>query len=152
MKRKLIIATIFIIVCTFVVSSVFRERYGFHANRASTYATEHAFSKSHNRCALHIMLAMNAGGQPVPLLRACDYDWYFKNFLPTQFEEVPLDGYTPQNGDVVIFPNVPNHPYGHIAMWNGSQWVSDFKQKNIIVAPEYLQHDYVIYRPIFVIQ
>jgi len=31
-------------------------------------------------------------------------------------------------------------------MWNGQQWVSDFKQKNIIVANEYRDAKYKVFR------
>lgn len=150
MKKKLIIWAAILIVIIHVISAVFHERQGFSVNAASTYLIEHAYKKSHNRCAWHVMCAMNAGGQPVPLLRACDYEWYFKRFLSTQFYEVSIDGYIPKKGDIVIFPKVDNHPYGHIAMWTGEQWISDFKQKDIIVAKEYNKHDCTFFRPILI--
>ena len=150
MRKKLIIFAVIIVVIIHVISAVFHERQGFSVNAASRYLIEHAYEKSHNRCAWHIMCAMNAGGQPVPLLRACDYEWYFKRFLSTQFYEVSIDGYIPEKGDIVVFPKVANHPYGHIAMWTGSQWVSDFKQRNIIVAKEYNKHDCTFFRPILI--
>ncbi|MBF7997621.1 hypothetical protein [Rahnella laticis] len=34
-----------------------------------------------------------------------------------------------QAGDVVVIAEIPGHKYGHMAMFNGTQWVSDFKQK-----------------------
>ena len=148
--KKRIITTVIIVVIIHVISAVYHERRGFSVNAASRYLIEHAYEKSHNRCAWHIMCAMNAGGQPVPLLRACDYKWYFRDFLDTQFYEVPSEDYIPEKGDIVVFPKVANHPYGHIAMWTGKQWVSDFEQNNIIVAKEYNKHDYTIFRPIFI--
>ena len=150
MRKKLIIFAVIIVVIIHVISAVFHERQGFSVNAASRYLIEHAYEKSHNRCAWHVMCAMNAGGQPVPLLRACDYEWYFKRFLSTQFYEVSIDGYIPEKGDIVIFPKVDNHHYGHIAMWTGEQWISDFKQKNIIVAKEYNKHDCTFFRPILI--
>ena len=50
-------------------------------------------------------------------------------------------------GDVVVFPASGGRKWGHIAMWNGSQWVSDFSQKNIIVHRDYGQAPFTIYRP-----
>lgn len=40
-------------------------------------------------------------------------------------------------GDIVVFQPIGKRYFGHIAMWNGSQWVSDFKQRNIIVHSDY---------------
>jgi len=37
------------------------------------------------------------------------------------------DNYTPQKGDIVVIGANKNHKAGHIAMYNGSQWISDFK-------------------------
>jgi hypothetical protein len=31
-------------------------------------------------------------------------------------------------GDVAIVQPIQGHPHGHIAMYNGAKWVSDFKQ------------------------
>lgn len=65
MRKKLIIFAVIIVVIIHVISAVFHERQSFSVNAASTYLIEHAYEKSHNRCAWHVMCAMNAGGQPV---------------------------------------------------------------------------------------
>lgn len=44
----------------------------------------------------------------------------------------PPDKYTPRKGDVVVIQSVSNHKEGHMAMYDGQQWVSDFKQQNDI--------------------
>lgn len=36
----------------------------------------------------------------------------------------------PQAGDIIVVSPVGKHTIGHIAMWNGSNWVSDFVQSN----------------------
>ena len=110
MKKKLFILAVILIVIIPVISAVFHERRDFSVNAASRYLIEHAYEESHKRCAWHIMCAMNAGGHPVPLLRACDYKWYFRDFLDTQFYEVPSENYIPEKGDIVVFPKVANHP------------------------------------------
>ena len=55
-----------------------------------------------------------------------------------QFEEISKKGYKPQKGDVVVFERPLGRTWkkifqwrGHIAMYNGNQWISDFKQKNM---------------------
>jgi hypothetical protein len=44
------------------------------------------------------------------------------------FNQVSADGYTPQAGDVAVFDPYGSHIYGHIEMYDGTQWVSYFKQ------------------------
>ena len=143
-KNKIGIIVLLIVATTY---SAFHERQGFSAEKAANYATTNAESKSRNMCALYIACALNAGGQPVPLLRGCDYKWYFDLFLHNQFKDISVEQYNPQIGDIVVFPKVPGHPYGHIAMWNGEQWVSDFKQRNIIVSKAYDINSCSLYRP-----
>jgi hypothetical protein len=38
-----------------------------------------------------------------------------------------------KKGAIVVFNRTPNHFWGHIAMYDGKQWVSDFKQKSMFV-------------------
>jgi len=38
------------------------------------------------------------------------------------------DGYTPQSGDVIVFDRVPGHSSGHVAMYDGTNWISDTNQ------------------------
>jgi len=40
----------------------------------------------------------------------------------------PPSDYVPQVGDIAVFQITQNHPYGHIEGWDGTQWVSDWKQ------------------------
>nr|DAT37735.1 MAG TPA: putative cytoplasmic protein [Caudoviricetes sp.] len=37
----------------------------------------------------------------------------------------------PLKGDIVVFGKTDKHPDGHIAMFDGNNWVSDFRQRNI---------------------
>lgn len=58
-------------------------------------------------------------------------------------------GYMPQAGDVVVMqPYTGGNPSGHMAMYNGDQWVSDFRQNSIWPGPGYnkQQPAYIIYR------
>lgn len=62
----------------------------------------------------------------------------------------PPVGYIPRKGDVVVMQPTsdPQHPEGHIAMYDGKQWVSDFKQQDFWPGPGYRKErpGYVIYR------
>ena len=100
------------------------------------HLNSHAKSHSVGSCARYVRLAIEAGGCPTfaepPC--ACDYNL----FLPDLgFHEVDADGYVPQKGDIVVFDAVKGHPYGHICMYNGVQWVSDFKQRSMYSANAY---------------
>ena len=57
-------------------------------------------------------------------------------------------GEKPQKGDVVVFQAIKGHRHGHVAMFDGKQWISDFKQDSIYAATDYQKVDapYVIYR------
>ena len=115
----------------------------FDKEKAVAYVTEHAEAKSRTWCAWYVMRALQAGGCPVYLLPAYGYSW----LLPRMgFTEVSREGYVPQKGDLIIFPAVGKHIWGHIQMWNGKQWVSDFRQKNMMPAKAYNKTDWKIYR------
>lgn len=52
-----------------------------------------------------------------------------------------------QKGDVVVFQPVKGHPDGHVAMFDGKQWISDYKQDSIYAASAYKNGaPYVVYR------
>ena len=51
-----------------------------------------------------------------------------------------------KKGDIIVFPAIKNHIFGHIAIWNGEQWVSDFKQKSMFPASGYRFTKYKIFR------
>ena len=112
---------------------------------AAQYATEQAEKRSVGMCALYVRKAINAGG--VPLFK-CGSAWHYKYVLPVlNFHQV--DKQAPlQVGDIVVFQPIGGRKYGHIALWNGKQWVSDFRQRNLIVHSDYTKAgaEYAIYR------
>lgn len=72
--------------------------------------------------------------------------YMYKDFLPTKgFSSVAtsLSGYTPKVGDVAVFNKIGGRPWGHIQMFNGSNWVSDFKQNTFF---PWRSSDYTIFR------
>ena len=115
--------------------AIWTQSYNFDADKAANYLTENGQDKSTHCCAWYTMRALQAGGCPAVILPA---QWY-RYFMPlVQFEELTLDGYVPQKGDVVVFERPVwrswkriSQWWGHIAMYNGEQWISDFKQKEM---------------------
>ena len=55
---------------------------------------------------------------------------------------------SPQRGDVVVIQSIPGHPHGHMAMYDGEHWVSDFKQRTLYPGDSYRAYkpSYVVYR------
>lgn len=57
---------------------------------------------------------------------------HYKDYLPgLGFILVSLSDYSPKVGDVAIFPAIPgtSHVHGHIEMYTGDRWQSDYIQK-----------------------
>lgn len=142
MVRK--IFKVIILIAVLYFGYVFLVPHTYSIDKAVTYLNEHAEKHSRNMCALYVERAVNAGGQPAFILPA----WGYAYVLPHMgFNEVEKNGYKPLKGDIVVFPRVKGHVFGHIAMWNGNQWVSDFKQRGLIVANAYSNSKYRFYRP-----
>ncbi|MFZ4833744.1 N-acetylglucosaminidase [Rouxiella sp. Mn2063] len=109
-------------------------------------------------------MALEAGGIkiPVPRIRtlasACDYgpSLQEKGFDPifthsgagkAEFTSLVIPGQ--QAGDVVVIQPIAGHPDGHIAMFNGLHWVSDFVQyKGFYPGPSYrnIKPAFILYR------
>jgi len=106
----------------------------YNHREAVEYITLNAEKKPKGLCSRYVRKTLIADGLPAYLRgSACCYD----KFLPLYgFREIDVPSVY-RKGDIVVFPSVKNHRHGHIAMWNGRQWVSDFKQRNIIVNNAY---------------
>lgn len=112
---------------------------------AAQYATQHAENKSVGLCAKYVRKAMIAGG--IPLFMGGNA-WQYKSMLPLlKFAKVD-SGDKPKVGDIVVFQPIGSRKYGHVAIWNGRQWVSDFKQRSMFVHSDYKRDDceYAIFR------
>lgn len=102
---------------------------------------------SKGQCARAVREALREGGieviPPAPqpgnrLPSAADYGPSFENAGANIVATVdriggpaiyPPRNYTPSKGDIIVFDRFPGHPDGHTAMYNGNQWISDFRQK-----------------------
>ena len=98
-------------------------------DKAAGYATEKAERRSVGMCALYVRKAIIAGG--IPLYAGGDA-WSYKYMLPVlNFHQVGKESER-EVGDIVVFQPIGGRKFGHISIWNGKQWVSDFKQRNLI--------------------
>jgi RHS repeat-associated protein len=91
---------------------------------------ENAHERSRGQCARYCRMGLEAGGfdstgRPVS---AGDYGPFLKS---RGAQEVPSKDYMPQMGDIVVFGKTQAHPHGHTAIYDGTQWISDFKQRDM---------------------
>jgi hypothetical protein len=108
-------------------------------------AEEYPYGSGH--CAQYVREALNTGGgldiKPPPSSYAKDFG---SSLEASGFEEkinVPQgqsglpEGYKPLIGDVAVIQGTTKNPYGHMQMYDGSQWVSDFRQNGYWPGPQY---------------
>ncbi len=111
------------------------------ASSASDLATENAKdpkTQKLGQCAGYVNKALASEGQGVkpPSPTVFPYDSasakdYSKALEAKGFEAVATDScIQPQKGDVAIVQDATGHPNGHIAIFNGENWVSDYVQRN----------------------
>ena len=116
--------------------------------KAVEYVNNNAETKSLGKCARYVREAINAGGITNIYGHATEY-FDTDKLVKYGFTKIgtDLDSINLIKGDIAAFGSVKGHPYGHIAMWNGTNWVSDFKQKSFWVANQYsVEKKYAIYR------
>lgn len=117
-------------------------------NKAVTHLKNHAKSKSQAECGKYVREAIEAGG--IRLIRknsAKDYGSSLNTAGFTEYSSVPPGGY--KAGDIAVIQNPDaQHKHGHMQMYSGSQWISDFKQKNFWPGSIYTEKkpSYKIYR------
>lgn len=106
-----------------------------------------AGAQSLGRCAASLRRALHAGGMDTsnnPTV-ARDYGPYLES---RGFRRVDTDDYTPHRGDVVVLQPPDGVGPGHVAMYNGRQWVSDFRQRDLWGGPEFRgRSSFEIFRP-----
>lgn len=147
MKRliKLIFTTAVLALFAVAGSIYYLRRCEWNPKKAAEYATENAEKRSVGLCAMYVRKAIIAGG--IPLYWGGNA-YHYKYVLPVLgFEQVDSKEER-QVGDIVVFQPIGGRRFGHISMWNGKQWVSDFKQRNFIVHSDYWKDgcEYAIFR------
>ena len=99
----------------------------FNIDSAVEYLISHSHTHSTKYCAKYVADALNAGNlqfnrQPSAYL-------YHTNgtLLNLGFKQIskPIN---PQKGDIYVQNKTNSHVHGHIAMYSGQQWISDFRQ------------------------
>ena len=100
-------------------------------NKAVSYLVSHANSKSVGLCAKYVADALQAGG--FSFTRQASAYMYRTNGVLTKMGFKEISKGTPKKGDITVTENNSAHPHGHIAMYSGSKWISDFVQNSEFV-------------------
>ena len=112
-------------------------------DKAVSYIKTHAEKKSTSLCAKYVRLAIEAGGLESSAVKRNAQN-YLTILKDLGFTEEETTSYI--KGDIVVFGIPKGHDNGHIAMYTGSEWISDFKQNSIIVNDVYTNAKKTIFR------
>lgn len=102
---------------------------------------------SSQKCAKSIRLALESAGARFQSHPVAAADWG-NTLMKIGYRQINPKFDSPKEGDIYIIDRTGKHVYGHIAGFNGTQWVSDFKQKSYDVYNE-KGLTYKYYRPSF---
>src|SRR5215211_7202625 len=106
--------------------------------KAIKYLNAHANLESLGFCARYTRKAIEAGG--VTLIQHGAAKDYGSSLLLVGFYALDIDPTIYEAGDVVIIDGFTGNAYGHMAMYNGENWVSDFKQRELYPGPGFRRH------------
>jgi hypothetical protein len=96
-------------------------------DKAVQYLRQHKEPGSTGHCAQYVRQAIEAGG--VTLHRHGSAKDYGPSLTAVGFQKISSGaGYLHRAGDVGIVQPIPGHPHGHMAMFDGTHWISDFVQ------------------------
>lgn len=97
-------------------------------SKAADYARNHANKKSVGLCAKYVANALEKGG--FIFTRQSSAYMYHTNNILSGMGFNKINGGNPQKGDIYVEDKTKTHTDGHIAIYDGSNWVSDFIQKS----------------------
>jgi hypothetical protein len=139
---------------SYSVSNIYRKKNNFDVEKAVSFLNKVTGDRSIGKCASYVRKSLEVGGintNPHPI-SAKDYGPFLSRWGFTKIivDKSQLENYKPLKGDIgVIQPYEGGSIHGHIQMFNGSIWVSDFKQKSDFwPGSGYRKHkpDFEIYR------
>ncbi len=119
-----------------------------NVDRAVQHLDANAGARSQGHCLRSVREAVQAGGGNTgSTLSARDFGPNLERAGFSSVADHRSAGYSPQRGDVAVFQAVPGHPHGHIAMYNGDRWVSDYRQDSFYANQAYRSGSWTAYRP-----
>ena len=126
-----------------------------NVDKATQHATDHVVPPAEHpfgigKCAQHVREALRAGGINIPAagVIAKDYGPVLEKYGFKPLDPTPAANYSPMRGDIVVIQKTTKNENGHIAIYNGNNWVSDFKQQGFWPSSSYRSENppYKIYR------
>lgn len=98
-------------------------------HRLISWLDSHAHLHSTHHCAASVRQAMEAAGiVTTDRPSSGDAADYGPFLLRHGAQEIPTESYEPKAGDIAVFDRSEEHPAGHIQIFDGQHWVSDFVQ------------------------
>ncbi|WP_230660408.1 CHAP domain-containing protein [Psychrobacter sp. I-STPA10] len=97
---------------------------------AAARAAQAAHSRSIGRCARYVRKALQAAGYEFTP-NASAYQYATRGTLANAGFVKVSNNTPPQIGDVVVYNRSAKHKHGHIQIFDGTAWVSDFRQNSI---------------------
>lgn len=119
---------------------LFKKSYEhFDVKAACEWINTNSKQKSQHACAMWVRKAIEAGG--IPTIGRPNRAWKYIDYLPTigfrfvqKVHKSDANAFAFEPGDIAVYQKNGNSAVpGHICMWTGHEWCSDFKQKNMIV-------------------
>jgi len=101
-----------------------------HVRRLISWLDVHAHHHSTHHCATSVRKAMEAAGiHTVDRPASGDAGDYGPFLLRHGARVIAQESYEPKAGDIAVFDRTAEHPAGHIQVFDGHHWVSDYVQK-----------------------
>ena len=107
---------------------------GWNPNAAVDHLEKNARTVSTGHCARFTVNAIEAGG--LHILRTMSAKNLGPSLIGAGFQPISNQGPF-QAGDVVIIQNFAGNEHGHAEMYTGTQWISDFRQRELYPGPGY---------------
>lgn len=117
---------------------------------AVKYLTANAHATTQGACTKYVRLGIEAGGIAIPWPRPIHAREYGPTLLQYGFTLIPSEGYVAVTGDVIVLQPPKAGGSGHIQMFDGKIWLSDFRQKADVYPGSAYRNAkvaYEIYRP-----
>ena len=106
-------------------------------SKAIEYLEKNALKSSIGKCGTYVGNALTNAGFNIRNYNRHGYLYYYDNILVdagfdiigNNTDKAYIPSFLP--GDIMVHLNTTLHPDGHICMYNGSKWISDFVQNTI---------------------
>jgi hypothetical protein len=101
----------------------------FYIDEAIDYLKKNAKYKTQGKCAKYIADALEEGGLKFNRQPSA-YMYHTKGILRELDFKIIERPSNPEKGDIYVQDRTESHPHGHIAMFCGDNWISDFIQNS----------------------